>query len=186
MIVLGADIGSKTLGWGRVDVDLKAKRFNGALDCGALELEKATTETLTHCLKRRAWSQALHVMPQMHKVGAVVAECLILSSKGIGATAGAAMCWGMLVGLCAAMRIPLYEARTPWWQHQLLRTKGKAVDQETLERVMSAFINRGPASTSYQRIPHAQRTHARDGVGIAVVGSVRLATMHRVSSDIMV
>lgn len=171
------DTGTASLGWARMS-------FPGPprlLAMGAKVLPPIKGEGLGQGLLRRLWLQGLGL--PLDGVSAVVAEELVFSAKGITATAAASMCWGMLVGLCLARNLPLYTVRPLAWQRAVLPGKGK-VDQGALGARLAAFVGKSPASLDLACVPHADRSHALDAVGIATYGAMRLRTLRRVSETV--
>lgn len=187
MRIAAVDIGTASLGLATGD---ERARLDGIF---AAELPRLDGEGAVVSLQRRLQLQLLEVQRRLVGCDVAVAEELVLSRKDPGATAAAALCWGMLLTLCADRSVPLYAVGAKRWQG-VVRKRARGMSREDYEHVLYEALARHLSHHCTQggsqevaallASPKSRQLHGLDAGGILTVGAMRPHLLRLVSLDV--
>lgn len=172
MIVLGIDAGLASCGYGVVESSRRASAR--VLEVGVITTaaNPAIDQRTDRARRIATVSRELRRVAERHGPTMVAAE-QALGHGNINAVMPQVLCWGAVAALATEADVDLAEVTAKEWQHDVmgLGERGK-VDYDKLAKRVAAFIG-----APLLAIEPKQRTHAIDGVGIALYAALRPVTL---------
>jgi len=171
-MILGVDPGYAKCGWSVVDALGRVKALGVILTTQDPGVKKKTVALSTDRMRRVSDVGAVLAARAKDYGCTMIAAEQALQHGAAAAIAANLLPWGALTTLATMTGMRLVEITAKTWQHAVLGLEAGAVDYETLEKELSAYVD-CQSAVGFDAIKKALRTHAVDAVGVGLLAALR-------------
>lgn len=172
-MILGVDPGYAKCGWSVVDALGRVQALGVILTTQDPRVKKKEVALSTDRMRRVSDVGAvLYARAKDYGCTTIAAE-QALQHGAAAAIAANLLPWGAITQLATMTGMKCLEVTAKTWQRAVLGVEAGAVDYDTLESMLTGYVDCQSGAVGFGAIKKNLRTHAVDAVGVGVLAAMR-------------